>query len=181
MIDRIDEAGGAVRIWAHPRADQALCRFCGTGSLRIHSRYERRLADAAVAGRRVEIRLQVRRFFCDDGRCSARTFAEQIPGLTVRHARRSPLLRSPLLRSPLLRRMLESIGLALAGRAGARMAGALGFPTSRSTLLRLIPALPDPEIGPVSVLGVDLSRPRGYPDRFPSSRRKPCSGWASGC
>ncbi len=145
MIDRIDEAGGAVRIWARPRADQASCRCCGTRSLRIHSRYERRLADAAVAGRRVEIRLRVRRFFCDDGRCSARTFAEQIPGLTVRHARRSPLLRQ----------MLESIGLALAGRAGARLAGALGFPTSRSALLRLIRALPDPEIGPVTVLGVD--------------------------
>lgn len=111
----------------------------------MHSRYERRLADAAVAGRRVEIRLRVRRFFCDDARCSTRTFAEQIPGLTVRHARRSPLLRQ----------ILESIGLALAGRAGARLAGALGLPTSRSALLRLIRALPDPEIGTVTVLGVD--------------------------
>jgi hypothetical protein len=87
----------------------------------------------------------VRRFFCDEALCSARTFAEQIPGLTARHARRSPLLR----------RMLESIGLALAGRAGARLAGALGLPTSRSALLRLIRALPDPEIGRVRVLGVD--------------------------
>jgi len=31
----------------------------------VHSRYERRLADAAVAGRRPEIQLRVRRFFCD--------------------------------------------------------------------------------------------------------------------
>jgi transposase len=145
VIDRVDEVGGLVRIWARPRADRASCRCCGTGSLRVHSRYERRLADAAVAGRRVEIRLQVRRFFCDEALCSARTFAEQIPGLTARHARRSPLLR----------RMLESIGLALAGRAGARLAGALGLPTSRSALLRLIRALPDPEIGRVRVLGVD--------------------------
>ena len=145
VIDRVDEGGGLVRIWARPRADRASCRCCGTGSLRVHSRYERRLADAAVAGRRVEIRLQVRRFFCDEALCSARTFAEQIPGLTARHARRSPLLR----------RMLESIGLALAGRAGAQLAGALGLPTSRSALLRLIRALPDPEIGRVRVLGVD--------------------------
>jgi transposase len=103
------------------------------------------LADAAVAGRRVEIQLRVRRFFCENTRCSARTFAEQIAGLTARHARRSPVLQ----------RMLESIGLALAGRAGARLAGALGLPASRSTLLRLIRALPDPEIGTVAVLGVD--------------------------
>jgi hypothetical protein len=105
----------------------------------------RRLADAAVAGQRVEIQLRVRRFFCANARCSARMFAEQIVGLTARHARRSPLLRQ----------MLESIGLALAGRAGARLAGALGLPTSRSTLLRLIRALPDPEVGTVTVLGVD--------------------------
>jgi zinc-finger of transposase IS204/IS1001/IS1096/IS1165 len=74
----------------------------------VHSRYQRRLADAAIGGRRVVLRLRVRRFFCDDPACQARTFAEQIPGLTSRYARRSPLLQ----------RMLEAIGLALAGRAG---------------------------------------------------------------
>jgi hypothetical protein len=106
-----------VRIWARPRAGRGACPCCGAGSARVHSRYERRLADAAVAGRRVEIQLRVRRFFCENTRCSARTFAEQIAGLTARHARRSPVLQ----------RMLESIGLAVAGRAGARLAGALGI------------------------------------------------------
>lgn len=145
VIERIAEVGGPVRIWARPRAGQASCPGCGAASARVHSRYERRLADAAVAGRRVEIQLRVRRFFCENAGCSARTFAEQIAGLTARHERRSPLLR----------RMLESIGLALAGRAGARLANVLGLPTSRSTLLRLIRALPDPEVGTVTVLGVD--------------------------
>jgi transposase len=111
----------------------------------VHSRYERRLADAAVAGRRVEIRLRVRRFFCDGEGCGVRTFAEQVAGLTARYARCTALLRS----------MLESIGLALAGRAGTRLATALGLPATRSTLLRLIRALPDPVIGTVTVLGVD--------------------------
>jgi hypothetical protein len=59
----------------------------------VHSRYERRLADAAIAGRSVEIALRVRRFFCENPSCSARTFAEQIAGLTAHHARRSPQLR----------------------------------------------------------------------------------------
>lgn len=124
-------------------------------SARVHSRYERRLADAAVAGRRVEIALRVRRFFCDNGECSVRTFAEQVAGLTRRYARRSRLLQG----------MLESIGLVLAGRAGARLADTLGLPASRTTLLRLVRALPDPEIGTVSVLGVDdfaLRRNRRY-------------------
>jgi hypothetical protein len=62
------------------------------------------------------LRLQVRRFFCDNEGCSVRTFAEQVEGLTARHARKSPVLRT----------MLESIGLALAGRAGGRLARRLG-------------------------------------------------------
>jgi hypothetical protein len=75
--------------------------------------------------------------------------------------------------------MLAAAGLALAGRAAARLGARLGLAVSRSTLLRMIRGLPDPPVGTVAVLGVDLSRPCGYLDRFPSSRRKPCSGWAS--
>jgi len=111
----------------------------------VHSRYQRRLADAAIGGRRLVLRLRVRRFFCDRPGCSARTFAEQIPGLTTRYARRSPLLY----------KLLEAIGLALAGRAGARLAHILGVKISRSTLLRLLRALPEPEPTSVAVLGVD--------------------------
>ena len=145
MIEQIDLVGGSVQIWAHPRAMQACCPGCGGESARVHSRYERKLADAAVAGRRVEIRLRVRRFFCDGQDCGVRTFAEQVAGLTARYARCTVLLRG----------MLESIGLALAGRAGTRLATALGLPATRSTLLRVIRALPDPVIGTVTVLGVD--------------------------
>jgi hypothetical protein len=111
----------------------------------VHSRYQRRIADAAVGGRRVVLRLGVRRLFCDHPDCQARTFTEQLPGLTTRYARRTPLLRA----------LLEQVGLALAGRAGERLAGRLGLPASRDTLLRLLRALPDPKIDQVAVLGVD--------------------------
>jgi transposase len=134
-----------VWIWARSQARQATCPSCGYLSSRVHSRYQRRLADAAIGGRRVVLRLRVRRFFCDDHGCRARTFAEQIPDLTSRYARRSPLLH----------KLLEAIGLALAGRAGARLAQILGVKTSRSTLLRLLRALPEPEPTSVVVLGVD--------------------------
>lgn len=85
--------------------EQIGATVCGSG--RVHSRYERRVADAAVSGRRVVIRLRVRRFFCAETACPARTFAEQITGLTQPYGRRTELLRS----------MLEAIGLAVAGRA----------------------------------------------------------------
>ncbi|MBE1605688.1 hypothetical protein HEB94_002536 [Actinopolymorpha pittospori] len=111
----------------------------------MHSRYLRQLADTAMGGRPVLIKLQVRRLFCATATCPAVTFAEQVPGLTSRYARRTPLLRT----------LLERIGVALAGRAGARLAAHLGIAVSRSSLLRLVRALPDPQIGSLKVLGVD--------------------------
>ena len=39
--------------------------------------------------------------------------------------------------------MLESLGLALAGRAGARLAARLGVTTSRSSVLRIVRAIPE--------------------------------------
>lgn len=88
----------------------------------------------------------IRRFFCPTTDCPARTFAEQVEGLTTQHARRTPLLRT----------MLETIGLALAGRAGARMATNLGASSvSRDMLLRLVRALPDPPPTPPTAVGAD--------------------------
>ncbi|TDV43713.1 transposase [Actinophytocola oryzae] len=108
-----------------------------------------------MAGQSVVLRLQVRRFFCDTNDCAVRTFAEQVDDLTAKHARRTSSCRTAL----------EHIGLALAGRAASRLASLLGFVAGRNTLLRLVHALPDPEIGTVAVLGVDdfaIRRGRKY-------------------
>jgi transposase len=105
----------------------------------------RRLADLPVSGHPVEVSLTVRRFFCDHVDCSTCTFVEQVPGLTKPHAQRSPSLQAAL----------AAVGLALAGRPGSRLAKKLGMSVGRSTLLRLIRALPDPPVGHVKVLGVD--------------------------
>src|SRR5690348_7598285 len=114
-------------------------------SVRVHSRYQRRLADTAIGGRPVLIRLTVRRYFCPAADCPVTTFAEQVEGLTVRYARRTPPLAA----------MLTAVALALAGRAGARLAPLLGLLAGRSSMLRLVMALPDPQAGQVRVLGVD--------------------------
>jgi transposase len=145
IIEAAELTGGRLCIWARARAGHGVCPRCGQPSGRVHSTDGRRLADAPVGGRRVVIRLAVRRFFCRNPDCPAVTFTEQIDGLTSRHARRTPPLR----------RMLAGIALALAGRAGSRLAGVLDLAAGRSSMLRLVMALPDPETGMVTVLGVD--------------------------
>ena len=145
VIEQIDREADGVVIRASTRAGPVGCPGCGTTSVRVHSRYERTLSDTAVGGQPVTIRLRVRRLFCDAVDCARVTFAEQVDGLTTRHGQRSVLLR----------RTLEAIGLALAGRAGARLAGRLGISVDRSTILRLVRALPDPPVGTVETLGVD--------------------------
>jgi transposase len=145
VVDSIEPAGGLLRIRGRARADGAVCPACGRSSRRVHSRYERRLADAAIGGRRVVLWLQVRRLFCDDPDCVKTTFAEQVPGLTARYARKTTLLAG----------VLQDIAVALAGRAGARLARALCMPVSRPALLRLLMAIPDPAAAVPRVLGVD--------------------------
>jgi len=145
VVEAAGLTGSRLCIWAHARAEGAVCPRCGQPSGRVHSTYGRRLADAPVGGRQVLIRLAVRRFFCGNPDCPAVTFAEQIDGLTSRRARRTPLQR----------RMLSGIALALAGRAGSRLAAVLDLTAGRTGMLRLVMALPAPEPGPVKVLGVD--------------------------
>ena len=144
-VDKVEDAGNAVLIMARARAAEAACHRCGLSSAHVNSRYRRRLQDLPAGGRPVTIDLEVRRFFCGNPGCKLRTFAEQVPAVTQRHQHRTLLLRS----------QLEAVALALAGRPGARLASALGTEVSRSTLIRLIRALPDPETGQVTVLGVD--------------------------
>lgn len=145
-VERVFVAGRSVRIQASTRGSQAVCPACGTMSRRVHSRYERRLADTAAGGHEVVICLRVRRFFCPDGACRKATFAEQVEGLTSRYGRRSAGLTS----------VLQAVALALGGRAGARLSARLAAGVSRMTMIRLIRALPDPVVASAPrVLGVD--------------------------
>ncbi|TDC07479.1 ISL3 family transposase [Streptomyces sp. 8K308] len=135
----------ALRIEARRTTAGSTCPDCGTWSGRVHSSYLRFPADVPAAGRRVLLSLHVRRFSCQDASCGRRTFVEQVPGLTRRHSRWSERLRSTL----------AAVGLALAGRAGARMARVFGVSVSRHTVLRLVDALPEPHPPAPRVVGVD--------------------------
>jgi transposase len=145
VIEQVEHAADRVQLRARATATLVPCTTCGTPSGRVHSRYQRRVNDLTVGGQPVMILLRVRRLFCPNPDCTVLTFAEQVTGLTAPYRRRSlPLLAQ-----------LHRIALALAGRAGARLAAQLGMPVHRTTLLRLVRALPDPLTVTPAVLGVD--------------------------
>lgn len=144
-IDDVVASDTAIWFDATACARSAECPLCGQPSGRVHSRYQRRLADHAVGGREVAIRLLVRRFRCLNSDCPQRIFTEQVDGLAERYQRRSPPLAA----------LLTKVGLTLGGRPGARLTHQLAAEVSRSTLLRLIRTVPVPEPGELREVGVD--------------------------
>lgn len=145
VVDEIRCEAGSVVIEARAGVAAVACPGCGVLSGQTHGGYRRRLTDTAVAGQQVVIELYVRRFRCREPTCARLTFAEQVDGLTTPHARYSPPLRMAL----------TSIAVALAGRAGARLARVLGMRVGRDTLLGLLRAVPEPVVGEVTAVGVD--------------------------
>jgi transposase len=141
-----EHAGGVVLL-VRPTAAQAACPGCGTLSGRVHGGYRRRLRDVPAGGRDVVIVLAARRFRCLDPGCPKVTFTEQVNGLTSRYSRRTPPLAA----------MLAAVAAALCGRAGVRLAAALGTAApGRAAMTRLVMAAPVPEPGSAPrVLGVD--------------------------
>jgi transposase len=103
------------------------------------------LDDLPVGGRALSILLAVRRFFCSNSGCARKTFAEQFGNLAGRRRRRTGGLLG----------MLSVLGRAVAGRAGVRVAARMAIAVSRMTLLRLVRALPEPDVVAPRVLGID--------------------------
>ena len=144
-IDRVYREGSVVHIIAVAIRRAAKCPLCHRRAKRVHSRYERTIADLPCAGDVVAIHLSTRRFVCRVPWCRRRIFTERFPSLVAPFARKTTRLWVQLQRS----------GFALGGDPGSRHAGASGMPVSARTLLRLVRAAPLPPIEPVVALGVD--------------------------
>jgi transposase len=126
-------------------APKAVCPDCYQPAHRIHSGYPRTLADLPWALMPVELRLHVRRFFCDTPVCERTTFTERLPIVAPRYARTTTRLSHSQ----------ASTGLALGGSAGARQLARQSMPGSRSTVLRRVRSLPTPGYPPPHVVGID--------------------------
>lgn len=121
------------------------CPICQTPTHRIHSQYERTIADLPLSEYSVCCKLSVRKCFCQNDDCPRRIFTERLAEIVQPWGRKTNRLIS----------YLKAIGLALAGTAGERLGSALNLGASRETLLRLVRSLSLPAITTPRVLGVD--------------------------
>ena len=145
QIEHIQTSENEVQITVVATHPTSCCPLCGHPSCSLHSRYRRSVRDAPCAGRRVQLVLCVRKFFCRNPHCARKIFTERVPELvrpwaqmTIRYGEQ-----------------ITSIGLATCGKGGARLAARLGIQTTRQTLLRHIMALPDRAPESVLYLGID--------------------------
>ena len=124
---------------------EAVCPGCSQPSERVHSRYQRTVADLPWAGWQVRLHPHVRRFYCANSPCPRITFSEPVPTIVAPSARRT--LR--------LAHEQRAIGLDMGGEAGARAARRQGMPVSPDTLLRLVRQTPAVAVETPRVLAVD--------------------------
>src|SRR3954453_3841467 len=94
---KLDPVRSAITCSLQARRITACCPLCGRRSKRVHSRYERALADLPWGAYAVTIRLRVRRLFCRNARCERRIFAERLPDIALPWARRTRRLDARLI------------------------------------------------------------------------------------
>src|SRR6266571_4895443 len=92
LIDQIQitETGLVVSVMAtHPTS---CCPLCSEASSSIKSHYRRSLQDVPCGGRRVQLALTVRKFYCRNPLCERKVFTERLPRfvepwarMTIRH------------------------------------------------------------------------------------------------
>jgi transposase len=145
VIEDVEDAGDVICVRARTRDAAVACPGCATETARVHEYRERTAADIPVDGRRVLVRVRVRRMRCPVLDCRMQTFREQVPGVLDRYQRRISRLTA----------QVSAVARELAGRASARLLPALGIVVSRHTALRVLLKIPLPVLAVPRVLGID--------------------------
>ena len=142
---QLDEIKTQIKLIVSAISRVVNCPVCNQPTQKIHSRYERLLADLPWADYSITLQLRVRKFFCINSLCKRRIFTERLTNVTAPWARKT--LR--------LAQRLSVIGLANGGAAGERLLQQWGIKVSRNTLLNLVRSIPLPPIVTPHTLGVD--------------------------
>jgi transposase len=144
-LESIEVHDQSVIVHLHATSPTAACSQCGTAGSRVHSRYQRTIADLAFGGRNLVLRLLVRKWICPESSCPQYTFAECFPEVVQRYARMTDRLI----------KALQSTGVLTNGADAAQIASSFGVPTTAKTIIRRVLQLPLPSEGLVQKVGID--------------------------
>ena len=145
-VDAVQVVADRVQILLRSRRPWGICPSCGSRSRRVQSRYRRRPADLPLGGRRVELSILTRRFWCDGVLCGRRIFCERFDdSVLARYSRRTQRLET----------IVHHLGLALGGRPAASFADRLMIPVSKDTLLRVVRRRVTDHDDTLTVIGID--------------------------
>jgi len=93
IVQWLAAATERLTIHAENAEPSARCPDCSRDARRLHSRYQRRIADLPWRGISITIQVHARRFFCDELSCERRIFCERLPKIAARSRSRD---RRPL-------------------------------------------------------------------------------------
>jgi hypothetical protein len=144
-LDSIELHDQTIIVHLHATAPTAACPHCGTAGSRVHSRYERTIADVAFGRRCLVLKLLVRKWICPEASCSQCIFAERFPELVQRYARMTDRLIEAL----------QAVGVTTNGADAAQIVSSLGMPTTAKTIIRRVLRLVLPQDGTVRIAGID--------------------------
>lgn len=145
-VEAVTEEVDTIIVNARAVSPSGSCPQCGTASSRVHSRYVRTVCDLPCCGRRVDLRVVVRRFVCIASHCRQKIFAERFgDGVLPLRSRRTARLEC----------LVHHLGLALGGRPAANFAKRLMLPVSNDTLLRVVRRRARLPTAPLTVVGID--------------------------
>ena len=144
-IQYADYTDGFFHLYGSSSLEHGRCPYCGRISRRVHSHYVRTIQDLSILGGRVILYLEVRKFFCDNGECHKKTFAEQ-PGDEVFRYRR---------RTCRCERAVARHGISVSSGSACRLLKHMGIHISSSTVLRDVHRMRPSLYQEVKEVGVD--------------------------
>jgi transposase len=143
--EEIDTDGHHITVCVSSTQTLIQCPVCAHPTTRIHSRSKRTLADLPCVNYSLTLVMQVCKFFGDNAGCIRRIFTEPIPAVTAPWARKTSRLSQKI----------QTMGLALGGKAGASLCRQIGIVACGSTLLNHLKKLSIPAVTAPKIMGVD--------------------------
>jgi transposase len=96
QVDHACRDDAVIHLFAVAIRHRAKCPLCHRRSKRVHSWYERTVADLPCAGSAVTIHLATRRFVCRTPWCPRKIFTERLPAVVAPRARKTTRLWAQL-------------------------------------------------------------------------------------